>query len=134
MYEAQDPKIVATMAAIKNRLWVKTAVGGIARYEDDKYHQISRAIEKVPGNPWFITTLWYAEWLVKTARNSEDIAKALDLIEWILDHALPSGVLAEQVNPYNNKPLSVSPLTWSHAAFVSTIQTFLQENERVNAF
>jgi GH15 family glucan-1,4-alpha-glucosidase len=125
---------MATIAAIKNRLWVKTEVCGIARYEDDKYHQISQDIEEVPGNPWFIITLWYAEWLVKTARNSEDIAKALELIEWVVDHALPSGVLAEQVNPYNKEPLSVSPLTWSHAAFVSTIQTFLQENKRVNAF
>jgi len=30
------------------------------------------------------------------------------------------GVLAEQVHPVNSSPLSVSPLTWSHSAFVWT--------------
>jgi GH15 family glucan-1,4-alpha-glucosidase len=131
MYDPLDPKILATMEAIKNRLWVKTNVGGIARYEDDKYHQVSQAVEEVPGNPWFITTLWYAEWLAKTAKTTEDFEKSLELIEWVVDHALPSGVLAEQVNPYNNEPLSVSPLTWSHAAFVSTVQTYLKERMRI---
>ncbi|MDF1519404.1 MAG: glycoside hydrolase family 15 protein [Brevefilum sp.] len=131
MYDPQDPKILATMEAIKNRLWVKTDVGGIARYEDDKYHQVSQAVDEVPGNPWFITTLWYAEWLAKTAKNNKDFEKSLELIEWVVDHALPSGVLAEQVNPYNNEPLSVSPLTWSHAAFVSTVQTYLKERMRM---
>jgi GH15 family glucan-1,4-alpha-glucosidase len=131
MYEPKDPKILATMQAIKNRLWVKTEVGGIARYEDDKYHQVSQAIEEIPGNPWFITTLWYAEWLAKTAVDKKDLQKSLDLLEWVIDHALPSGVLAEQVNPYNNEPLSVSPLTWSHAAFVGTVQTYLKEFQRI---
>ena len=36
------------------------------------------------------------------------------------EHALEAGVLAEQVNPYTNEPISVSPLTWSHATVVST--------------
>jgi GH15 family glucan-1,4-alpha-glucosidase len=30
-------------------------------------------------------------------------------------------VLAEQVHPYDGKPMSVSPLTWSHAAYVMTV-------------
>jgi glucoamylase len=41
-------------------------------------------------------------------------------------HALPSGILAEQVDPYTEQPLSVSPLTWSHAAYVSTLLSYLQ--------
>jgi hypothetical protein len=40
--------------------------------------------------------------------------------------ALPSGVLAEQVNPYTDEPLSVSPLTWSHSQFILTIQFYLE--------
>jgi len=52
MYDIQDPKILATMEAIKNRLWVKTDVGGIARYEDDNYHQSARLLKMcqvIPG-------------------------------------------------------------------------------------
>src|SRR5947199_7129209 len=34
------------------------SVGGVARYENDYYHRISNDIAAVPGNPWFICTLW----------------------------------------------------------------------------
>jgi glucoamylase len=33
--------------------------------------------------------------------------------------------MAEQVHPYTNAPLSVSPLTWSHATLVATVQEYL---------
>jgi ferredoxin len=38
-------------------------------------------------------------------------------------------VLAEQVNPYTNEPISVSPLTWSHATVVSTAIKYLEKLE-----
>ena len=41
-----------------------------------------------------------------------------------------SGVLAEQVNPYTNEPISVSPLTWSHATVVSTAIKYLEKLEQ----
>ncbi|MEK6978409.1 MAG: glycoside hydrolase family 15 protein, partial [Candidatus Hydrothermarchaeota archaeon] len=56
--------------------------------------------------------------------------EAMDLLEWTADHALESGILAEQVNPYTGEPLSVSPLTWSHSTFVVTVLEYL---ERMNA-
>jgi glucoamylase len=59
------------------------------------------------------------------------LSQALDILEWVAAHSLPSGILAEQVNPYNNQPVSVSPLTWSHAAFVATVQTYLQVRKRL---
>jgi len=40
-------------------------------------------------------------------------------------HALPSGVMAEQVHPFTNEPISVSPLTWIHATFVLTVCEYL---------
>jgi GH15 family glucan-1,4-alpha-glucosidase len=132
MYAPDDPKMVATMSAISERLWVKTEVGGIARYENDTYHQVSQDIENVPGNPWFITTLWLAEWYATTAQNSADLERSRELLTWVADRALPSGVLAEQVHPYTNAPLSVSPLTWSHAVYVATVQTWLQAQARIH--
>lgn len=126
MYSPHDPKIVEMMEAIRNRLWVKTEVGGIARYENDNYHKVSDDIENVPGNPWFITTLWLAEWYAVTATNPEELQRSTQLLEWVAARALESGVLAEQVNPYTNEPLSVSPLTWSHAVFVATVQSWLK--------
>lgn len=131
MYAPDDPKIIATMQAIKDRLWVKTKVGGVARYENDNYHQVSQEIEDVPGNPWFITTLWLAEWLAVTAKSTQALDESLELLQWVAERALSSGILAEQVHPYTNDPLSVSPLTWSHAAFVATVQTWLSAHQKM---
>ncbi|MBI4789780.1 MAG: glycoside hydrolase family 15 protein [Chloroflexi bacterium] len=131
MYAPNDLKIVATMNAIRERLWVKTDIGGVARYQDDRYHQVSQDLANVPGNPWFISTLWLARWYAVTARSTSDLKRSLSLIEWVTEHALASGVLAEQVHPFSGAPLSVSPLTWSHAAFVSTVQTYLQTQKEL---
>ena len=125
MFVPNDPKIVATMDTVRERLWVKTDVGGVARYENDYYHQVSQDIENVPGNPWFICTLWLAQWYIATAQTAEDLEPALEILEWAAAHALPSGVMAEQVHPYTNEPLSVSPLTWSHATLVMAVREYV---------
>ncbi len=125
MFAPDDPKTVATMEAVRDRLWVKTDVGGMARYENDYYHQASDDIENVPGNPWFICTLWMAQWYIASAKTAADLESALEILNWAADHALPSGVMAEQVHPYTNAPLSVSPLTWSHATLVTTVREYL---------
>ena len=125
MYEPDDPRIVRTMNAVRDRLWVRTKVGGVARYENDYYHQVSQDIDNVPGNPWFICTLWLAQWYIARAQSPDDLAPAREILEWVAARALPSGVLAEQVHPYTDEPLSVSPLTWSHATFVATVLEYL---------
>jgi glucoamylase len=58
-----------------------------------------------------------------------ELKLALPIFEWTAAHALESGVLAEQVNPYTNEPISVSPLTWSHATVVSTAIKYLEKLE-----
>jgi len=121
-----DERVKATMDAIADRLWVKTEVGGVARYEDDYYHQVTRDTDRVPGNPWFICTLWLAQYHIAAAQDVAGLKKASELLDWVADGALPSGVLAEQVHPMTNDPLSVSPLTWSHATVVSTVLSYLQ--------
>ncbi len=116
-----DPRLVATMDQMEACLWVKTDVGGMARYERDSYYQVSPDTERVPGNPWFLCTLWLAQWHIARAKSPADLEGAHDLLRWCVQHALPSGVLAEQIHPYSGAPLSVSPLTWSHATYVATV-------------
>ena len=123
----RDSKVKATMEAIKEKLWIKTDVGGLARYENDYYHQVSHDLANVPGNPWFICTMWLAQYDIANARHQEDLRDAVKILEWVADHALPSGALAEQVHPYTNEPLSVSPLTWSHATFVTCVLEYLDK-------
>ncbi|HEX2949540.1 MAG TPA: glycoside hydrolase family 15 protein [Armatimonadota bacterium] len=125
MFPANDPRVMATMRSIRERLWVKTAVGGIARYEGDLYQRVSDDVIRVPGNPWFICTLWFAQWYIAISQNTGDLAMADELMHWAATRALPSGVMAEQVNPYTDEPVSVSPLTWSHATMVLAIHEYL---------
>ena len=127
VYDPAEERVTRTMQAIRDRLWCKTAVGGIARYENDHYHQVSQDLDNVPGNPWFVCTLWVAQWLIKKATTVDQLKEAVPLLEWVADRALASGVLAEQVHPYTNEPLSVSPLTWSHATYVQTVLDYLEK-------
>jgi len=127
MLPADDPQIVSTMKAVYDRLWCKTEVGGIARYENDWYYQVSQDIANVPGNPWFICTMWYGQWLVSRAASVDDLRPAHDILEWVAGAALPSGVLAEQLDPYTKAPLSVSPLTWSQATLVSLVHEYVRK-------
>jgi GH15 family glucan-1,4-alpha-glucosidase len=130
MFPADSSEIERTMQALEQRLWCKTDVGGMARYENDRYHQVSQDIANVPGNPWFICTLWLAQYRIAHAHNLDELRTALPLLDWVRQRCLASGVLAEQVNPYTDEPLSVSPLTWSHAEFVLTVRWYTGKHRR----
>ncbi len=132
VFSPEMSMIISTMNTVKERLWVKTSVGGVARYTNDFYHRISNDSERVPGNPWFICTMWLAEYEIMRAKNVTELNNALSTLEWVVDRALASGVLAEQVNPYTNEPLSVSPLTWSHAAFVTALIKYMKRREEIS--
>jgi hypothetical protein len=54
------------------------------------------------------------------------------LVQWAADRALPSGTMAEQLHPYTGDPLSVSPLTWSHAEYVRTVREYINRHSRAN--
>ena len=127
VFSAKDEKIRNTIKAIEEGLWVKTHVGGIARYYNDYYFQKCHDIKNIPGNPWIICTLWLAEWYIEVAEKPEDLIKAVELINWVHRNSLESGVLSEQLHPLTGEPLSVAPLTWSHATFVLIINKYLQK-------
>src|SRR2546429_9936823 len=130
MVSARDPQMERTMQALEQTLWVRTEVGGMARYENDHYHQVTQDLSQAQGNPWFICTLWLAQYKIACASTIEELHEALPLLEWALKHALPSGVMAEQVNPFTTEPLSVSPLTWSHAELVLTVRWYIGKYHR----
>jgi len=121
-YSVDDERVKKTMTQVHEKLW-NTTCGGISRYENDAYYRAQES----SSNPWFVTTLWLAQYYIAAAKTREDLSKALDLLNWVAAHALPSGILAEQVNPHTNEPLSVSPLTWSHGTYIAAIQEYLQK-------
>jgi len=131
MYPPDHPRITGTMQKLRDLLWVNTPVGGMARYRHDQFHQVSQDIEHVPGNPWFICTLWWARWYAETVQRPEDLTRAWQLLDWARSHALPSGIMSEQINPYTGELLSVCPLTWSHAEYVNALHACMQAKQRL---
>jgi len=127
---ANDPRMIETMEAIRQQLWLKTPIEGCARYQNDVYQRPDDCPPDIQGNPWFISTLWLGEYFIARAESLQELHEALPYLDWCVKNALPSGVFAEQVHPVNGSPLSVSPLTWSHSAFVWTV---LQYIEKFNA-
>lgn len=130
---ADDIRVVRTMSSLREQLTVRTDVGGLARYKNDYYFQRSPDIERIPGNPWIICTLWMAEWEIECARTPADLARPRRTLEWVAGHALESGVLPEQLDPFDGSPLSVAPLTWSHATFVLAVVKYLNKAKELAA-
>jgi GH15 family glucan-1,4-alpha-glucosidase len=126
-----DERVIKTMLAIKEGLQVRTSIGGIARYTNDYYFQQSGEIDKVPGNPWIICTLWVANFEIDSAQCIEDLKGPRETLQWVADHALTSGLLPEQLNPYDGSPLSVAPLTWSHATVVQSVSKYAAKYKKL---
>lgn len=109
-----NKQIRGTFDVIERELLNNSPSGGVPRYEHDNYFACQPPFL---GNPWFVTTLWLAQYYLQVNRPED----AKRLVDWSLDHALPSGILSEQVDPSDGSPLSVTPLVWSHAELINTL-------------
>lgn len=112
--ETQVHYLEDTIREVEKTLLIASPAGGCPRYEYDHYFQ---STPPIMGNPWFVTTLWVAQYYIRTG-NAE---KARHYVDWTMKHALPSRALSEQINPSDGSPLSVAPLVWSHAEFINTV-------------
>ena len=130
-YAPDDVRVTNTMEQVYDTLWCRTEVGGLARYENDQYYRVNN---DGPGNPWFVTTLWLAQYYIASAKTQDELQKALEIMHWVEQHALLSGVLAEQVNPNTNEPLSVSPLTWSHGTYIAVVREYLNKYREIERY
>ncbi len=116
----QHPMVVSTMKAVEGRLTIRTDIGGIARYERDPFFRVTEDFGRVPGNPWIVCTLWLAQYKIAMAETPEQLEPAAKILSWVAKHARPTGVLPEQLHPFEERAISVSSLAWSHAEFIIT--------------
>ena len=127
MLAQSDPLFQNTLTAVQERLTNPTDVGGVIRYERDNYF---RSTDK--SNPWFITTMWEAQRrLSQPVVTQEDLDFTKQVLEWVVSHMYPSGVLAEQLDPYTAESLSATPLAWSHAVYVELILKYVHALRRM---
>jgi GH15 family glucan-1,4-alpha-glucosidase len=122
--DVTDTRLDKVYSYVKTRLQVQQGHGGIARYEGDNYF---RSRDNIPGNPWVITTLWFAEYEIARAKTIDDLAGPLATLNWTLDRTNEAGLLAEQYNPATGTAVSVTPLVWSHAQYVTTFLAYIEK-------
>jgi len=113
-----DPRLAKCFEKTVQALARGIQIGGLARYENDGYCRVD---EDVAGNPWAVTTLWYAEYLIATAKNKKDLERVRKIFSWVAEHALASGVISEQFNAKTGAAVSATPLCWSHAGYVLAV-------------
>ncbi|MCH7529965.1 glycoside hydrolase family 15 protein [Patescibacteria group bacterium] len=126
--EVDDKRVQESLKTIQEKLVLNTDVKGVSRYENDMYYRVGA---NDPPNPWFVTTLWFAQYYVKIAKNEKDLAVVKDWLSWSVKHALKSGIMSEKLHPYTGDQLSVAPLAWSHAEFVTTVIDYLEKLEEL---
>lgn len=127
LFPVDDPMVSSTMRQVEDHLTVKTDIGGIARYERDRFVSVTEDFKRIPGNPWIICTLWLAQYKIAAARTLEQLRSVVDPLTWATRHAHPSGALPEQLHPFGERPISVCPLSWSHAEFIITVLDYLDK-------
>ncbi len=126
--DVDDDIIERAIKNTKEKLICKTEVSGVVRYEGDLFH---RTAGNVPGNPWFITTLWLAQYYIQKAKKESDFDEVKKWLNWVVDNSRESGVLSEQIDPYSGEQLSAAPLTWSHSELVITVLKYLDKMEEL---
>jgi len=120
-----DSKLEEAYKVFNSHLSCSSGVGGIARFENDEYFKDPNT--SCPGNPWFITTLWKAQYEIKKAQSNKNLNEAKNILKWVTNKALFSGILSEQIHWANGNQLSASPLVWSHAEFVITVIMYINK-------
>lgn len=125
---AGDPRLARAFEVTIAALSQGIACGGIARFADDDYYRIDTA---APGNPWVITTLWYAEYLLANAKTDRDLKRVRDIFSWVCKHAQPSGMLSEQLHPQTGEQVGATPLTWAHACYVSAVIKYIERAREI---
>ncbi|MBL8014787.1 MAG: glycoside hydrolase family 15 protein [Candidatus Doudnabacteria bacterium] len=127
--DVHDPLLAKVITNTFDRLGCKCGVGGMPRYENDNYYRVSH---EVPGNPWIVTTLWKAQYLISTAKSIDDLQPAIEILEWVNNWAGPGSLLPEQLHPQTGAHLSATPLTWSHAEYIKTVNDFIQKEKSLS--
>lgn len=123
LFDTNSTELTSSVATMVERFNLLDDEPGIPRYENDNYR---RTDPSVTGNWWYITTLWHAQYLMER----QDLGAAKQILDWVEDHALNTGMLGEQINPLSDEVISPAPLTWSHAEYVSTMLDYIERTKK----
>lgn len=114
LFPLKSDEVVSAVATHEATFGVTAELPGTPRYENDNYY---RRDFNTHGNWWIITTLWLAQYYGMVGRPE----RAREILEWVKNHSGTTGIFSEQLDPRDGSFVSVAPLTWSHAEYLSTL-------------
>jgi GH15 family glucan-1,4-alpha-glucosidase len=130
-FEPEDPRVRATVAEVRERLWVRTGTGGMARYERDPVGSVGGDVSDegtIPGCPNVAATLWLALHSIRAARRLQDMEPGRTLLFWAAARAEGVGLLPERLHPHRGRTTGPTPSLRAHAWYV---QAAVDYSERV---
>jgi len=122
LFPIGSEELTATVETLKQTFGVNDGAIGLPRYENDSYCRVDH---NTTGNPWFITSLWLAQYHIETDQHEA----AMRIIDWVRDHASSTGIFSEQLSPIDESFVSVAPLTWSHAEYIASLLDTITEKK-----
>lgn len=114
LFSPESREIKQSIETLKNVFSLTFDKPFLPRYENDDYR---REHHHILGNWWYICSLWYAQYCIA----HDDIDTANTILRFTRDTSSSTNMIAEQYDPIENQPVAPSPLTWSHAEYVSTL-------------
>lgn len=114
LFPVGSEELTAAMETLVRTFGIDKGALGLPRYENDRYCRVS---PDITGNWWLISSLWLAQYYLET--DQADAAN--QILTWVAAHASNTGILPEQISPLDESPVSVAPLTWSHAEYIATL-------------
>lgn len=119
LYQADSHEIVSSISKAKEVFGFSIESPGMPRYENDRY---LRRNEEQP-NWWPIVSLWLAQHSLEMS----DTEQAKSIINWVNTKMRTTSALPEQVCPCDGMSVSVEPLAWSQAEYLSTLLDIITE-------
>lgn len=114
LFSTKDSEMTNSVQAFLKAFPTDHGIVAFPRYENDYYHRVD---SNTPGNWWFITTLWMAQYSLET--NEPELARSV--LAWVNGISMHSSIMSEQISPVDQTLISPSPLNWSHAEYISTL-------------
>jgi GH15 family glucan-1,4-alpha-glucosidase len=122
LFPVDSEQMKESVATVHELFSVNESVKGLPRYENDNYYRVDAQSQ---GNLWVITALWVAQYYTEIGETN----KTHEILDWVMSIAGTTGILPEQLNPHDERWVSVAPLTWSHAEFMATLLDTITEKQ-----
>ena len=68
---------------------------------------------------------------VQRAATLGDLDEPLQILDQVALGALPSGLVAEQLDPSSGEPAGATPLVWAHGTVILTVLELLGARARI---